>query len=289
MSLEAGTLTSAKEVVQMSLWPPSRFVAGTDFILWCSRFELYARQVKLTEDQWVSELLSLLEDEPFHVVSQQGLVSSTEYKVLIKCLGDFYAPVKNEMEGQCKFQSKTQKQSEQLLEFVGTLNVLADRAYPKWSTSQCGELLRNQFVQGVCLPSVQLKLMKEMPASLEDVLTMANQIQTVEEAQKRLQILSEQTTATGKRHVSQTGTWGDRKQGGAHQGAICWTRGKSGHLKRNCPSRKSTQKKTPSEMAAVSSSLFVFGYIAGRRTKMLVDTGSAITIVRENVWEEVGV
>ena len=34
--------------------------------------------------------------------------------------------------------------------------------------------------------------------------------------------------------------------------------------------------------------LFVFGYIAGRRTKMLVDTGSAVTMVRENVWEEVG-
>ena len=45
------------------------------------------------EDQWVSELLSLLEDEPFCVVSQQGLVSSTEYKVVIKCLGDFCAPV----------------------------------------------------------------------------------------------------------------------------------------------------------------------------------------------------
>ncbi|KAL5471615.1 hypothetical protein EMCRGX_G029750 [Ephydatia muelleri] len=43
-----------------------------------------------------------------------------------------------------------------------------------------------------------------------------------------------------------------------------------------------TQKKTLSETAAVSSSLFVFGYIAGRRTKMLVDTGSAVTIVKEN-------
>ena len=38
-----------------------------------------------------------------------------------------------------------------------------------------------------CSLSVQLELMKEMPATLEDALTMANQIQTVEEAQKRLQ------------------------------------------------------------------------------------------------------
>ena len=128
MSLEAGTLTSAEWVVWMSLQLPSRFAVWTDFVLWRSRFELYARQVKLTEDQWVSELLSLLEDEPFRVVSQQGLVSSMEYKVVIKCLGDFYALIGNELEWQLKFQSRTQKPSKQLLEFVGTLRVLADRA-----------------------------------------------------------------------------------------------------------------------------------------------------------------
>ena len=33
--------------------------------------------------------------------------------------------------------------------------------YPKQSTSQRGELLRNQFVQGVGSPSVQLKLMRD--------------------------------------------------------------------------------------------------------------------------------
>ena len=149
--------------------------------------ELYVKQVKLAEDQWMSELLPLLEDEPFRIVSQQGLVACTDYKVVIKCLEDFYAPVGNELEWQRRFQGRTQKPQEQLLEFVGALRVLADRAYPKWSAEQRKELLRNQFVQGVRSSSVQLKLMKEMPATLEDALTMANQIQTVEEAQKRLQ------------------------------------------------------------------------------------------------------
>ena len=296
------------------------------------------KQVKLTEDQWVSELLPLLEDEPFRIVSLQGLVACTDYKVVIKCLEDFYASVGNELEWQRRFQGRTQKPQEQLLEFVGALRVLADRAYPKWSAEQRKELLRNQFVQGVRSSLVQLKLMKEMPATLEDALTMANQIQTVEEAQKRLQkdrsqmetcelgdstsnvisggetnsleerrlpeqlkrteavvqqlakqvqqLLSEQST--GKQRVSQAGTWGDRRQRGPQQGLVCWACGKQGHIKRNCLSRKGTQKKTLSETAAVSSSLFVFGYIAGRRTKMLVDTGSAVTIVKENVWEEAG-
>ena len=143
--------------------------------------------MKLAEDQWVSELLPLLEDEPYRIVSQQGLVACTDYKVVIKCLEDFYAPVGNELEWQRRFQGRTQKPQEQLLEFVGALRVLADRAYPKWSAEQRKELLRNQFVQCVRSSSVQLKLMKEMPATLEDALTMANHIQTVEEAQKRLQ------------------------------------------------------------------------------------------------------
>ena len=46
----------------------------------------------------MSELLPLLEDEPFRIVSQQGYVACTDYKVIIKCLEDFYAPVGNELE-----------------------------------------------------------------------------------------------------------------------------------------------------------------------------------------------
>ena len=155
MSLqEAGTSASAERLVnasaermvRMSLRPPARFAVGTDFTLWRSRFELYVKQVKLAEDQWVSELLLLLEDEPFRIVSQQDLVACTDYKVVIKCLEDFYAPVGNELEWQRRFQGRTQKPQEQLLEFVGALRVLADRAYPKWSAEQRKELLRNHAV-----------------------------------------------------------------------------------------------------------------------------------------------
>ena len=42
-------------------------------------------------------------------------------------------------------------------------------------------------MQGVRSSSVQLRLMKEMPPTLEDVLKLANQLEAVEETQKRLQ------------------------------------------------------------------------------------------------------
>ena len=174
-----------------------------------------------------------------------------------------------------------------------------------------------------------------MPATLEDALTIANQIQTVEEAQKRLQkdrsqmetcelgdstsngisggetnsleerhlpeqlkrteaivlqlakqvqqLLSEQST--GKQRVSQAGTWGDRRQKGPQQGLVCWACGKQGHIKEIVLHEKAPRRRL---CLRQSSSFFVFGYIAGHHTKMLVDTGSAVTIVRENVWEEAG-
>ena len=65
------------------------------------------------------------------------------------------------------------------------------------------------------------------------------------------------------------------------QGAICWNCGERGHLKRNCPSRKSFV-----DSAAVSSTLMIHDSLDGRVTTLLVDTGSAVTLVREDVWRD---
>eukprot|EP00731_Ephydatia_muelleri_P001300 Em0001g1300a len=65
------------------------------------------------------------------------------------------------------------------------------------------------------------------------------------------------------------------------QGAVCWNCGERGHLKRNCPSRKSFV-----DSAAVSSTLMIHGSLDGRVTTLLVDTGSAVTLVREDVWRD---
>ena len=55
-------------------------------------------------------------------------------------------------------------------------------------------------------------------------------------------------------------------------------------MRRDCPS-KSSRKQDSVESAAVSSALMVRGIIGGRPTKMLVDSGSAVTLIREDVWE----
>ena len=63
------------------------------------------------------------------------------------------------------------------MEFAGALRVLANKAFPEWSPEQCLPIARNQFIQGVESPSIQLVLMREHPTTLEDTLKLTLQRQ----------------------------------------------------------------------------------------------------------------
>ena len=135
----------------------------------------------------MAELLSLLKDEPFRVVMQQGLDSDSEYSDVTEWLKAQYNPDGNELEWQAKFQHRIQKPNERLPEYVGTLRALADKAYPNWSGEQLKEMVRDQFIRGVCSPGIQLKLMQDKPSSLEKAVKWASQQEGVEDAQRKLQ------------------------------------------------------------------------------------------------------
>ena len=173
-------------MVRMSLRPPSRYSRGTDLVLWLKRFEMYVRKAQVDESQWTGEPLPLLDDGPFRVVSQQGLVDSDDYEAVTMCLRAQYAPEGNHLEWQAKFHRRGQKADENLVTYVGELRALADKAYPGWTNEQRLQLVRDQFVQGVCSSTVQLRLMKEMPNTLDEALQLAIQQESVETAQRRL-------------------------------------------------------------------------------------------------------
>ena len=168
------------QMVRMSLRPPSRYSGGTDLVLWLKRFEMYVRKAQVDESQWTGELLPLLDDGPFRVVSQQGLVDSDDYEAVTMCLRAQYAPEGNHLEWQAKFHRRGQKADENLVTYVGELRALADKAYPGWTNEQRLQLVRDQFVQGVCSSTVQLRLMKEMPNTLDEALQLAIQQESVE-------------------------------------------------------------------------------------------------------------
>ena len=264
--------------VRMSLRPPARFAAGADFKLSLTRFEMYVRQADIAEDQQrVKELLALLEDEPFRVVSQRGLLETGDYHAVTECLRQRYPPEGNELEWQYKLQTRVQKPGEQLADFAGALRVLADKAYPTWSAEQRQEILRGQFVQGIRSSSVQLWLMREMPRTMDEALRIANQQETVEIAQRRLhkekhlptetlvletdaedsrsgvniQTSANATRPGGPSEIEDLATQvryltkkvaqlrGERA--GRQAGPVCWGCRERGNLRRNCPKQRKQQ------------------------------------------------
>eukprot|EP00731_Ephydatia_muelleri_P013103 Em0007g413a len=334
---ETAVSAAIARVVRMGLRPPPRSPANGDWELWVSRFELYVLQANISEGLWTKELLTLLEDEPFRVISRQGLVCSNDYKAVCACLQQHFAPVGNELEWQFKIQNRVQKVGESLLEYSGDLRRMADKVYPSWPHTQRQELLRNQFIQGVRSPTVQLLLMKEVPKTLDEALKLACRQETVESAQKQLHKLKhseaasavtpetkgesticiESVRATGhderdekiealSRQIRQLSEEMEklrtpRKSGQrpdqGRKDVVCWMCGGHGHIRRNCPNKKEQQyvgsakgkygNRGPEAALAISSSIIIWGKVSGRPTKMQLDTGSAVTLIRQDVWEEI--
>lgn len=198
MQSETGTgaATAAQPIVKMSL-RPARFSPESDLDSWLKRFEKYVKQIKIPKEQWTDELLPLLDDKPFRVVTQQGLIDSTDYEAVISCLRTRYSPEGNELEWQFNLQSRVQKPGEQLVEFSRALRVLADKAYPKWPAEQVTELLRNQFVHGIRSSSIQLELMKNLPGTMDGALQ-DTQLELVEAAQRQLHKEKAEALAVGQ-------------------------------------------------------------------------------------------
>ena len=83
-----------KKTPRFSVRPPARFVAGTDFTLWIQRVELYMKEAEIPDEKKGRELVSLLEDDAFRIVSQMGLLCAdkVEYAAVKMCLQRQFSP-----------------------------------------------------------------------------------------------------------------------------------------------------------------------------------------------------
>ena len=304
---------------RFSARPPPRFATGTDFSLWIKRVELYFQEAGIPEEKKGAELVSLLEDEPFRIVSQLGLVSETvEYGAVKACLAHHFAPDGVELEWQAKMHVARQKAGESVLEFAGRLRVLADKGYPSWSPERRLEVARYQFIQGILSPTTQLKLLTDSPKTLDDAVKLAYRLQTAELAQEHLKAgatiedtrgggsscaigrsdgqvhkLSQQVERLTEQLTKLMAEREPGKRNGPKRKQTCWHCGETGHLRRDCPSRRQGVQRKPSNnksvehTSAVACTLTIQGHIEGFSVSMLVDTGSSVTLIHEAVWNKV--
>eukprot|EP00731_Ephydatia_muelleri_P031379 Em0022g893a len=256
--------------VRMSVRPPAKFTEKTDWSLWISRFERYVKEAKVPDSERVKELLPLLEDEPLRLVVQYGLSESADYAAVHECLQCRYGHDGTELEWQVKFQARVQQRDESLVEYIGELRMLASRAFPGWSEEQRDVLIRNQFIQGVSSSSIQVQLLKEMPKSVKDAATLARRLETVEMAHRRLQ-----TERIAERPL-------------AVAAPVSATSLEDKLDKLSAQVKKLADEPATAEVGSIetSSATWARGLVEGRKTDMLLDTGSAVTILRAEVWNE---
>eukprot|EP00731_Ephydatia_muelleri_P034012 Em0044g32a len=300
-----------RKAVRFSARPPARFAKGADFNLWVKRLELYFREAKVPDNKRGEELVALLEDDAFRVVSQSGFVSGdgVEYEEVKKCLQEQYAPKGVELEWQRKLHSAHQERPETLLEFSGRLRMLADKAYPSWSAERRLEMAREQFIHGVISPSVQMRLLRKQPESLEAALDLASQWESVESwlnkayAERnrgQVRVLPCQVNETWYKVHCELIRWKSwrYKSNSCHRRLGSCQVGKSvrkGALRKGSLSVGTASKKGIYGAIVLSGRNGVYlrkrlgrtGYGWGRPTRMLVDTGSSVTLVHEKVWNDI--
>ncbi|KAL5497454.1 hypothetical protein EMCRGX_G013927 [Ephydatia muelleri] len=208
---------------------------------------MYFREAKVPDNKRGEELVALLEDDAFRVVSQSGFVSGdgVEYEEVKKCLQEQYAPKGVELEWQRKLHSAHQERPETLLEFSGPLRMLADKAYPSWSAERRLEMaqsleaaldLASQW-ESVELAQQSLRGEKQgSGASLavsgeRDLVQGALRANTVEELALQVQQLSQEIRKLSSREVGE-------KRSAPKRVPVCWNCKQKGHIRRNCPQRK---------------------------------------------------
>ena len=308
-----------RRVTRYSVRPPSRFVGkGADFRLWIQRVELYFREADVPRDKRGQELASLLDDEPFRIVSQMGLLrvdSGIDYAAVKECLEKQFAPSGLQLEWQRKFHTGRQEQDESLIAFSARLRMLVDKAYPSWPAEERLELVRNQFIHGILSSSIQLKLLQQNLDTLDAAVELACRLESVESAQSSFQTAKVAAGVTETRDGSEEGA----QPGSGYQDLVaqvqslshqldtlrrgkqtgprsfrgpCWECGKPGHVRRNCPQRRRDQTtrdrgdRSVHFTSAVACTLTLQGAVEGHPTVMLVDTGSSVTILHENIWKK---
>lgn len=70
-------------------------VLSNDFALWIQRFEIYLSEAEIPETN-----MPLLDDVPFRIITQLGLVDSDNYGVLKEQLQKHYAKKEDDLERQ---------------------------------------------------------------------------------------------------------------------------------------------------------------------------------------------
>ena len=142
-----------------------------------SRFESHCRATMVTEGLKSDVLLAALDDDAFTAVNSLGLSEEVlkDYGQLMAVVKERFATTTSPFELRFHLRRR-QKDGETFDAYAEALTWQAVRAYPDLTEEAQQEVVRNQFIEGLCDERVQERLLQEAPETMEKALKLARQL-----------------------------------------------------------------------------------------------------------------
>nr|CAD7570824.1 unnamed protein product [Timema californicum] len=231
------------------------------------------------------------------------------WATLVERLGDKFNPRERTELDKLQFQNRTRQVGESLLELATSLRALATRAYPNVNSEARDELSRDRFL-AVLGSDIRLRVRQERPKTLEAAVSLALELEAIGQVEAANQVCrvsaddellqpiktSDACVVTQEHHkmeqmmnmVMQTmdavrdvceslknvaGTIQTMKQCQRGREIKCYQCGELGHVRAKCGS------------VDPYSAVFVEGKLWDEPIDLLIDTGAAVSLIDEKVWQ----
>ncbi|XP_078666715.1 uncharacterized protein LOC144908750 [Branchiostoma floridae x Branchiostoma belcheri] len=262
--------------------PP--FVDGKDEVdAFLQRFERFASSNGWREEVWASNLSALLTGKALEVYSRLSNEDAQDYDKVKVALLKRYNLTEDGFRN--KFRQNKPDKGESPEQFLVRLTSYLDRWVELSKTTKDYESLRDLFVKEqfmeACPPDLAIHLRERNPDSLVELAEVAQHYLT---AHKK-ELSSREEEEKGKKTPQSRGrpqTWTARGNG------TCYTCGDPGHFARDCPVTKEAQPSGARSFftgtrTRQQATFVIGGQVEGRTVPLLLDTGSAQTLVREDL------
>ncbi|XP_019636516.1 PREDICTED: histone-lysine N-methyltransferase, H3 lysine-79 specific-like [Branchiostoma belcheri] len=262
--------------------PP--FVDGKDEVdAFLQRFERFASSDGWREEVWASNLSALLTGKALEVYSRLSNEDAQDYDKVKVALLKRYNLTEDGFRN--KFRQNKPDKGESPEQFLVRLTSYLDRWVELSKTTKDYESLRDLFVKEqfmeACPPDLAIHLRERNPDSLVELAEVAQHYLT---AHKK-ELSSREEEEKGKKTPQSRGRsqpWTARGNG------TCYTCGDPGHFARDCPVTKEAQPSGARSFftgtrTRQQTTFVIRGQVEGRTVPLLLDTGSAQTLVREDL------